>query len=369
MNPLVSKTKKNFSFCYYLLFIFLFNINTLYASSNELSDSTKLNQKKFFQKFNKKYTYNYGILSQLYPIRDNPTVGYRSSYRKDETIIVDVHPILSLSFYNDFKEKLKAGKFFSQGYAVNFRPQFRLYSELSTPVKMPSYNVTLSVQNLFRLSQKHLISYALESGHYSNGQSGSSLTCAGDDQSAISDSMWASITPETNLSDIINRKNGDFSTNFTELIFNYRFIPKFDKFNMPKQVHSFSTGFVYYHNRLLGMINVGGYTDESIKIYGKWRFLFSYEYNYNLKSGFRVHVSESLKIIAGAHPSVNPVRSVLQTTFFLPQSLGIFVSYIYGHDDYNLRFVDSGHQIGVGLTWDVFPPIPIGKDKKLLKKD
>lgn len=359
---------KIYSLCFSLILICTFNISSLYASSNNFTDSVKVKKSSFFKKFDKKYTFNYGILSQLYPIRDNPTVGYRSSYRKEETIIVDVHPVLALSFYNDFKQKLKDGKLFSQGYSINFRPQFRLYSEISTPVKMPSYNITLSVQNLFRISQKHLVSYALESGHYSNGQSGSALTCQGEDQSAVSDSMWATITPETNLSEVINRKNGDFSTNLTELIVNYRFIPKFDKYDMPKQVHSFSTGFVFYHNRLLGMINVGGYSDEAIKIYGKWRFLFSYEYNYNLKSGCRFHISESLKIIADAHPSVNPVRSVLQATFFLPQSLGIFVSYIYGHDDYNLRFVDSGHQIGVGLTWDIFPPIEIGKDKKSSKE-
>lgn len=309
----------------------------------------------------KDHTYNYNIFSQLYPIRDNPTVGFRTSYTGKETIMFDVHPVLSLSFYNNFKQQLKQGKLFSQGYSFIFRPQFRMYKEQSTPVKMPSYKVLIGLQHLYRIRQQHLVSYSIESGHYSNGQSGSALKGGGIDGTAQSDSVWATITPQSNLSDMINRTDGDFSTNLSEVMVNYRYIPKLDKYSRPQQVHSFTLGTEYYHDKLFGIVDAGGYTEPAIEIYGHWRVLLAYAYSYNWLSGYRITAAENVEIIAGAHPSVNPLRSELQFTFFLPQSLGFFVSYIYGHDDYNLRFVDSGHQFGVGLTWDMFPPLVIGR--------
>lgn len=352
------------------LLLLLLMASAFSTNAQEQGDSVKSNWKAeakkelkgIFQK--REHTFNYNIFSQLYPIRDNPTVGFRTSYNGKEFIMFDVHPVLSLSLYNNFKRQLKAGTLFSHGYCFTFRPQFRMYKETSTPVKMPSYKVLIGLQHLYRISQKHLVSYSIESGHYSNGQSGSALISNGRDQSPSSDSAWAALTPQSKLSDIINRTDGDFSTNLSELMVNYRFIPKLDAYSRPQQVHSFTTGFVYYHNRLFGIVNAGGYTNESIAIYGHWRFLLSYCYSYNWKSGYRMTFSENLEVIQGAHPSVNPVRTVTQATFYLRQSLGFFVSYIYGHDDYNLRFVDSGHQFGVGLTWDVFPPIEIGKHEE-----
>lgn len=344
----------------------LFSLHQTLANSrlDSLNANWKVEAKtQINEVFKKKaHTFNYNLFSQLYPIRDNPTVGFRTSYNGKEFLMFDVHPVLSLSIYNNFKNQLKAGKFFSQGYCFNFRPQFRMYKEKSTPVKMPSYKVMIGLQHLYRISEKHLGSYSIESGHYSNGQSGATLLSDGSrDLSPQSDSAWAAITPQSNLSDLINRRDGDFSTNLSELMVNYRYIPTLDAFSRPQQVHSFTTGFVYYHNRMFGLLKFGGNTPAAFAIYGRWRFLFSYAYSYNWKSGYRMTFSENMEVIQGAHPSVNPFRSVLQATFFLPQSIGFYVNYIYGHDDYNLRFVDSGHQFGVGLTWDIFPPIEIGK--------
>lgn len=305
-------------------------------------------------------TFNLNVFSQLYPIRDNPTVGWRSSYTKQEKILFDVHPILSLTLFNNFKKRISQGKLFSHGYSFAFRPQFRMYSEESMPVKMPSYKVMLGLQHLYRISEKHLVAYSLESGHYSNGQSGGTLIGGGADGSPQSDSVWATITPSSNLSEMINRKDGDFSTNLTEFMVNYRFIPQLDAFRKPTRIHSATFGVVYYHNNLFGVADVGGYSPQAIAIYGHWRFLLSYSYSYMWPSGRRLVVAENMEVIADAHPSVNPLRMVTTVTFHLRNSLGFFMSYIYGHDDYNLRFVDSGHQFGVGLTWDMFPPIEIG---------
>lgn len=343
----------------FLLFLLLYAI-PVHAQHKVDTTTNATPAKGLAVLFKKKdHTFNYNAFNHLYPIRDNPTMGYRSSYNK-EKLLVDVHPVLLLSLFENFEKKLKAGKLFSMGYYFSFRPQFRMYKEQSTPVKMPSYKVLLGFQHLYRISRKHLLSYAIESGHYSNGQSGSAFTGGGKDGTPQSDSVWATINKNSKLSALINRTDGDFSTNLTELTLNYRYIPKLDAFSKPKQVHSFSAGMVYYHNQLYGLFNAGGNSDRALDIYGRWRFLFSYAFSHNWQSGYRVNLSENIEAITGTHPSVDPLRSVTQFTFFLPKSIGFFVNYIYGHDDYNLRFVDSGHQFGFGLTWDFNPPLEIG---------
>lgn len=352
-----------------LLVLSIFSFNNLHAQT--ISDTIEIEEEvkvvdKILEVFKRKdHVYNYNLFGQFVPTRDNPTVGFKTNYNGKESILFDVHPVLSLNLFSNFQKQLQKknkGKFiFSQGYSFNFRPHFRLYSGESTPVKMPTYRFSLGLQHIYKFNAKHFFGYSIESGHYSNGQSGSAIIGGGADESAQSDSVWALVNDDTKLSEVINRSNGDFSTNLTEVLFNYRFVPFYDNYNKPKQIHSFTTGFQYYHNKFFGVANVGGYTPQSIAIYGHWRYLFSYAYNYNLKSGYRIVVNENIEVIGGAHPSVNPIRMETQATIYTPIALGIFISYSYGHDNYNLRFVDSGHQFGFGITWEVFAPILVGK--------
>lgn len=349
-----------FSPLFIVQLLILLSCKDSYASTDSTQTSIKEKVRmSFIDLLKSPHALNFSAFSQFFPLRDNPTVGYRTSLRKDEKILFDVHPVLTLGIFNDFKTKLSEGKLFSQGYALFFRPQFRMYNEQSKPVKMPSYNITMGLQHLYRINRKNFIGYSIESGHYSNGQSGSAMAGGGRDGSAESDSLWALITPDSKLSDVINRKDGDFATNLSEIIANYRYIPKFDQNGRPRQTHSFSLGMVFYHQRLFGVFNIGGNGDGPLRIYGKYRFLAAYEYSYLFPSGYRINITETFEGLAKAHPSVNPIRSVSQLAFYLPQSLGIYINYTYGHDDYNLRLVDSGHQFGIGITWDVFPPVKI----------
>ena len=86
-------------------------------------------------------------------------------------------------------------------------------------------------------------------------------------------------------------------------------------------------------------------------------------------SGKRISIAENIELIQDAHPSVNPIRSDLRFTFYawprLPE-FGFFASYQYGHDNYNFRFVDSGHQVALGITWSIFPPVAM-RSNKLIK--
>lgn len=305
----------------------------------------------------KKFKLNYNIFTSFYPIHESPTVGWRSKLKQDAAIVFDFHPVLTTSFYNNFKRKIEEEKLFGMGYYFSFRPHFRMYAKNSTPVQMPSYRIFLGLQHMYRLHNEHLVSYAIESGHYSNGQSGCAIGEGFDDQSTACDSLYTLITDDSNLSEMINRTNGDFSTNLSQFTINYRYLPDQLKTRNFRMIHSANFGVVYYHNNFLGLVDAGGHSANAIEMYGRWRFLLSYQYTHQWNSGYRFTVAEDIEIIEGAHPYVNPIRAVTTASFFLPGNLGIYISYSYGHDDYNLRFVDSGHQFGVGLVWDMFPPI------------
>ena len=300
---------------------------------------------------------------RFYPIGDDPSISFKSSYVKEETILFDANPNVRFSFYNDFIKGLLNNDQHTQAWYVSFKSQIRMYVENSLPVKTPSYRVLIGTQHLFRLPGDKFFGFSLESGHYSNGQSGCAFSTLFQDESAECDSIYNLITPDTDLSKILNRKNGNFSTNLTELVLNYRINVLDDDF-IPYKISSFRAGLMLYHDRFLGIADFGGYSDHDIKIYGRYRYLLGYEYSHVLKKGQgkRFSVSENIELIQGAHKHVNPLRS--ETTFsFYPFSkikdFGFFISYVYGHDNYNYRFVDAGHQVGIGVTWSQFPPFAI----------
>ena len=320
---------------------------------------------------------NYGLTAQksfndyvtFYPIGEDPNIRYMTSYTSQEKILFEANPIVRYSFYNNFvKELMNEKNIHSQAWYINFKPQLRMYNDNSKPVRMPSYRIFLGTQHLFRLKEtkeqnQKFIGFSLESGHYSNGQDGSAFSEEYADDSPESESIYNSITDQTDLSQLLNRKNGNFSTNLTELILNYRFYDIDDEYK-PSQMHSVNLGYTLYHNRFLGIADFGGYTQNDIKIYGRNRFLGGYEYMRVLKKNknTRYTIKQNIEFIQKPHASVDPFRTETIFTYYpFPKSktFGFMTSYIYGHDNYNFRFVDSGHQVSFGLTWSQFPPVQV----------
>jgi hypothetical protein len=305
---------------------------------------------------------------KYYPIGEDPSVCYKTSYVKNETIIFEANPIVKYSIYNNFLKGLSTGKKYTHGWFMEIRPQVRMYAENSYPIKMPSYRFFIGTQHLFKVVNNNFLAFSIESGHYSNGQSMSALSEKYADGSKESDSLYSLITPKTNLSQIINRRTGNFSSDLAEIILNYR-INRLDKDQMPYKISSFKLGIIVYQKRFLGIANFGSYSANDIKLYGKYRFLFGYEYTHVFKKGdgIRMSFAENIELIKGAQQSVNPLRTETIITLYpfinLP-TLGIFTSYIYGHDNYNLRFVDSGQQVAIGISWSQFPPFQVNKIEK-----
>ncbi len=304
-----------------------------------------------------------------YPISEEPNIRYMSSYVKDDKILFEANPTLRYSFANNFYNGLINDSIHTRAYYVAFRPQLRMFVENSLPVKMASQRVLLGTQHLFRLSHntdlKHarFLAVSLESGHYSNGQSRSSLSDDFADGSHESDSLYALITDDTDLSKIINRDGGNYSTNMTELIVQHRWI-LLDQDDKPWRWHFIQAGFVHFHDRFLYLLNFGGYTEQDIEIYGRMRYLLGYEWMRVLEkeNGTRIAVNFNSEIIQGAHKSVNPFRGELTVSvypFKRMNDVGFFISGIYGHDNYNLRFVDSGGQFTAGLKWSMWSPFAV----------
>jgi len=305
--------------------------------------------------------HNFNGFSQYYPIGEGPNINLRTSYVKSETILFEANPTVRYSFYNDMQKKLGENRNHAHAYYIAARPQLRMYTDSSLPVKMPAYRVLLSTQQLWRVKDHNLFSFSIESGHYSNGQSGCAFNELYTDGSRECDSVYSLITDDTDLSAILNRRNGNFSTNMTELLFNYR-INRLDDDDMPDRVHSITFGATLFHDRFLGIFDFGGYSDADIKIYGRFRFHAGYEYERVLNNGMRLSVSENMELISKPHKSVNPFRSVTTVTWFpkkLVKEFGVYMSYVFGHDNYNFRFVDSGHQGVIGITWSGFPPFAL----------
>lgn len=304
--------------------------------------------------------------SKVYPIGEDPNLRFMSSYTKQEKILFEANPIVRFSFYNNFlKGLLDEKKNHTEAWYISFRPQLRMYTDNSLPVRTPSYKALLGTQHLFRINNEISNStkfwgFSLESGHYSNGQDGSAFSTLYADGSPESENIYNTINASTNLSEILNRRSGNFSTNLTELIINYRTY-KLDEDNLPKQLHSLNIGYILYHNRFLGFGNFGGFSPNDIKLYGRHRLLLGYEFMmaFSKIENRRLSFKQNMELITNPHRSVNKVRSESILTFYpFPKSkaLGYFITYIYGHDTYNYRFVDSGNQFSFGITWSQFPP-------------
>ncbi len=311
-------------------------------------------------------------LLHLYPIGDESNIMYKTSYSTQERILFEANPIVRLSFYNQFADRMTANPFQRKASAlyINFKPQLRMYQSDSYPVKMPSYKIQLSFQHLWFLDNGNFLTAGIETGHYSNGQNGSAFSDKFEDGSPQGDSIYGTITPQTNLSTILNRKSANFSTNLTELLFQYRINRYDNNKKWPKNVWTFNGGINFYHDRFWGIFPFGGYSDNDIRIYGNVRYNFGVSFSHAGLDGpgkatpLRWTLSEKMELIQGAHSSVNPLRSVTSFTFYPSWQLrafGIFTSLTIGHDDYNYRFVDSGTQFGIGISWDCWLPVQINK--------
>ncbi|WP_189319394.1 hypothetical protein [Leeuwenhoekiella nanhaiensis] len=298
-----------------------------------------------------------------FPIAERPFLAGGSGNNAYESILLEAKPVVYYSIYNDIRSALNRDTI-TNGDAVylSIQPHLRIYDENSKPVKTPSYKFFIGWQSIIKTENDNFLTAALESGHYSNGQSKSAFSTDFADNSPESRALYDDITDDTDLAALLNRESGNFSTNLTRLSLNYR-INTFDARNYMQKAHSFTLTYQLYHNRFLGAFNFGGYNPEDIDIYGRHQVEAGYEYTAHFNS-WRYSVTQRLYWHPDVHPSADPFRS--ETSFSLypwDSDFGLMARFVFGYDDYNYRFVDSYPRFSVGFTWDWFTPFVIKPTK------
>ena len=286
------------------------------------------------------------------PIRESPELNYSSPMIDREPLIFEAEPILYFNLYNSypFYDTLFDAKK-AEAFYLYFNSHFRMFQGRSKPVRMPSYKFFVGWQHSFDLG-KGSFSLALETGHYSNGQAGCAWADTAVDGTLSCRRLAQNLGDNENLAKRLNRVNGNFSTNLSKIRLQYvepklreeqRFIQRFD------------LDYTYNHEALFLVFEYEGSADNDNRVIGRHNIQAAYEYIRYTDQNFRYSIRQSAKRIFRAHNSIEPWRFQTTLSIFPKEWItAFFVSYIYGHDNYNIRIVDSGHQFSVGIRWDLF---------------
>jgi len=199
-----------------------------------------------------------------------------------------------------------------------------------------------------------LYNIALETAHYSNGQS----LCAWDsrlnDGSKACSQIFRSITDDDNLSEMLNRNSGNFSSNLTKVSVSY-IIPPISKGLLERRTigHRFGIGFQHNHVAAAYLINVDG-GENDIQFIGDQVYTVIIESFFAPIKKVDFSIKNEFEYVNNAHPSVNPWRYRLSlNTFPYDWRTAFFIAYTSGHDNYNYRIVDSRNQFSLGIRWDL----------------
>ena len=298
-----------------------------------------------------------------YPISKRPYLSGGIGNNPYEDIVFDAKPVVYYGIYNDIRDALSKDTI-TAGDAIylSIQPQLRLYNENSKPVKTPSYKVLLGWQRILSTRNNNFVTAAFETGHYSNGQTGAAFSTEFEEGTDGGNAAYDKITDKTNLSAILNRDSGNFSTNLSRFSLNYR-INQFDSIDKPTKIHAFTLTYQRYHDRFMGLFVFGGYNPNDINIYGRDQVEMIYGYTGYLKDA-RFSLEQEVYLRFGSQSSVDFYRSESRGIIYpWDNDFGFFAEFSFGFDDYNYRFVDSFSRLSVGVTWDWFTPFVV-KGKK-----
>jgi len=323
----------------------------------------------------------------FYPIGDELSIGYLGNLKTArESYLFEAQPVVKLPFFNNiyknmkqekapkdaaFREKLKSA---THAAYASFRPQLRMFNDASMPVKTPSYKIGIGYQHLFSLNKANTfgdianrklkyIAIAFETGHFSNGQSGAAFDEHLIDGTPAADSLYQQINDNTDLAALLNRKSGNFSTNYTEIMVKYLQVGRTQN-NYALNWFSVEAGWTRYHDNLLYMIPIGGYSQNDIVLYGKNFYHLNLEYMYRFRNKGcidRIKLKVHYEYLYKPHPSVTRSRIAIIPAIYHKNNVGIYAKLAFGHDNYNYRFVDHISHWGIGLTYDLFPSLEFAR--------
>lgn len=309
--------------------------------------------------------------SDIVPFGDNPSIGFLGKINDiDGRTLFNANPTVRLSFWNSFRAGLQRNdKDALSSFFVFFDPQVRMYLQDSKPVFMPSYRIALAHQSMKQISVNSsktnycYVGSNFEFGHFSNGQYGSAFNENAKDMDSLDKFAYNSINDQTKLTDIINRRSGNFDIPlYGRLDVFYKWLN--DKSSVTDKFTSMITislGVTHFflddrdidilpRNRIHITADYYKVQQNAFCIF-KWMSAYSVKVNYDYQRS--------------AHPSIECHRLNARLTTYLNwednDDFGLFVEKAFGYDDYNLRLVDTGSPVFLGFTWNLFPPTVIGK--------
>lgn len=308
---------------------------------------------------------------QYYAFGEDPQLKLTNSLYRKESILFEATPVVRFSIYNDFVYGLKNLKEHTSAWLLSLEPQLRVYEDSNLPVRTPNLKFSLETQHLFRLANdpnpgggsEKFLGILFKSGHLSNGQSDCLFLKHAARNSPECQGIHSSLKQYDNLADLLNRETGNFATNLTELVVNYQSY-KLGMYNIPYELKSFSLGYQYNHFNIWGLSRMGAVSEYLFDIFGRHKVFFTFDHSYVFKKGMgrRLTLRHTLNFIPDAHLQINPIRlenSAIFYPFVHPKALGILLGYAYGHDNYNSRIIDAGHQISLGVSYKLFAPISL----------
>lgn len=233
----------------------------------------------------------------------------------------------------------------------------RQTEEDSAPVRTPSYMPRLRLTAVRTTAPSNQGSRQVvfdgTFGHYSNGQDG----CLFEGQDPDRDCAF--LRPVADEALRVNRRDGSFSSHYLEGGAAFRWLTWKNELLANTRVPSARviTAFVRArdHKVLSGL--PGGMSDDLLRLYGSRRVRAGGEFLSEIRTterwwGGPYWVNAWVEVSNGDAPQVRKWRTSAETGKTLDglNGTGVFVRWYYGHDDYNIGFLQPLNVVQVGLT-------------------
>ncbi|MGL1935336.1 MAG: hypothetical protein OCD01_09955 [Fibrobacterales bacterium] len=299
--------------------------------------------------------------SQFQTLEETPFIGWSTPTGNDynEKVVMEARPILNIPIIDQLSPTIYQDTTYHRASIV-FDPHIRMLYKNSMPVTMPSYRAFVSyAPTRYVSSINSFITPVVEHGHYSNGQAG--CTFGGSEDADSTCSTLYDNLETMNLSDQLNRRSGEFSTNFVRGRLKFMKVLGFHEgTGMVEDAFEVTLGYTRYINRLFGF-TIAGFNTLDTEFYSMNRYLLElagHHYLMMFNEMTQLRYGVSAQYLPSNHSEITPYNVSLFGSFTYPSGLGLFVKAEKGQDLYNVRMVDDIFRvlIGISLTFGASQP-------------
>ncbi|MGL1900696.1 MAG: hypothetical protein OCC49_01080 [Fibrobacterales bacterium] len=294
------------------------------------------------------------LFAQYQTLEETPFIGWSTPTGNDfnEKVVMEARPILKMPFIDGVTPFIYQDSTY-QRLSIIFDPHIRMLYKNSMPVIMPSYRVSASyAPTRYVSSIKSFITPMIEHGHYSNGQSGCAFGSS-EDADSTCQALYSNLD-ELNLGEQLNRKSGEFSTNFVRSKLKLMKVMGFyPGTGMVEDALEVTLGYTRYIDRLFGF-SIAGYNTLDTKFYSMNRYLVEvagHHYLMMFNEMTQLRYGVSAQYLPSQHSQITPYNVSLFGNFTYPSGVGVFVKAEKGQDLYNVRMVDDIFRVFIGVSF------------------